>query len=194
VLIGDVHPQKNPPAPRHALAAWEKLTGMEPHVDERELLSLLNEVQRTRAEPSAVSSLQAIEERVLAKLRPVLAPHERRDSVRIPCNVEINLRAGGTIKAARLLDLGAGGAFIEADAPAEKGDELAFAPKDLLPDPSNESWISCTVAWSAEPTHHRRGFGVSVKPSASARAEWVHLLIVELARQQPMPEPTDDEY
>jgi Tfp pilus assembly protein PilZ len=110
---------------------------------------------------------------------------ERRDRVRLLCDLPVMLTCNGKAAPGVVTDIGTGGVFIKTNARASRGDriEIVIVNNSRLGDGLS---VRGSVAWSsdAEVNTEKRGLGVAFEANDENTMSYVRAFVLELLREQ----------
>ncbi|MBI4510588.1 MAG: PilZ domain-containing protein [Deltaproteobacteria bacterium] len=147
------------------------------------------EVRRTGtggfASPEDGARRQHIERRLVELLTTDFPSEERRDCVRLPCDLPVLVHLGTEPAKGVITDIGTGGVFVEtalrADVGAYVGCEVERRPGAL----EHGLRVRGKIAWLADPSKTGRpGFGVAFTANDEASERRVRRFIIELLRKR----------
>lgn len=151
------------------------------------LVGELRELERCRRERRGLllkeaSRLRALHEEVLLRLCLPPPRAERRESLRVPCHVEVSLTASGAVRTGMARDFGAGGLFVALpDAAAFAEGALVRVGHVELGDERLAVEVEarvCRVSSEGEP-----GVALELRPSYDGERERVKALFFALLRR-----------
>lgn len=126
-----------------------------------------------------------IERRLMELMVTELPKDERRKFVRLPCDLWVKLRAGDQEKPGMVVDVGAGGVFIETGLQRHTGDPIEVEIERRPGTMEHGLKVRGKVAWAAETRKTgRAGLGVAFASSDEAGERRLRRFVIELLRKR----------
>lgn len=135
--------------------------------------------------PEDAARVQQVERRLLQLVTTAIPHDERRRHVRLPCDLWVNLHVGGRDERGLVVDVGAGGVFVEtpqAHAPGTLIDlEMERRPGSL----EQRLRVRGKVAWAATTRRTgRAGLGIAFVAPDDAAEHGLRRFVIELLRKR----------
>ena len=151
-----------------------------------ELVDLFDDLSERRTPmgwtPDDASLLATVQRRILSLVRQAPAEDERRAHIRVPCDLQVDLRSESASTRGRASDIGLGGVFVETSSELAEGTAVELEVRGTG---TNEHGLRVrgTIAWRR--TADDAGLGVSFgEPPSEAEERRLRRFVLELLRNR----------
>jgi hypothetical protein len=147
----------------------------------QELAHLLDELELLAGQQGGDRRAE-IERRVMELLAEGTPHDERRQHVRVPCNLWVKVRCGDDARPGVVMDVSGGGLYVSTLVDADRGDAVKIEGEHLLDATDDGFTLSGTVSWVGNKTD-ALGFGVELDVLDPAAAEPLRRFVLQVLRR-----------
>jgi uncharacterized protein (TIGR02266 family) len=153
-----------------------------------ELVDLLDDLEGRRTpigwSPDDAVRRAAIERRIMEMVGQEPPEDERRDTMRLPCELAVKLRSKEQAVRAEVRDIGAGGVFVATDTPFVVGTVVELEVRGSGTD-EHGLRVRGQIAWRADKGGDEIGVGVCFNQvPSSAHERRIRRFVIELLRHR----------